>query len=435
MDHTESTLAGKLASPLRIPECVADVGVHKSVLEDLATKTLYLAGPSSISQLAQQIRLPFTVVDELFRWLRKEQLCEVTGTDSVGFPNLAISTQGRARAIELLSLNRYVGPAPVSLRSYIQQARAQSVRHIVVREPDVERAFADLVLDKKILTQIGTAVNSGGTIFLYGSTGSGKTSIAETMGQLFAQDRVWIPYAVEVDGQFIVVYDPLIHRSVPENEGLAKRDARWVLCERPTVMVGGELTVEMLDLEYNPATKFYVAPAQMKANNGILIIDDFGRQRIRPEDLLNRWVVPLDRRVDFLTLAGGKKIEIPFELIVVFSTNLDPAALMDAAFLRRITSKIKLNVVTPQDFHEIFRRVCGRSGLEYSSEPVDEAIQMIVAKFNEPLRACYPRDIANQICWAARYEGKDPVLDHDSVKRAVHNYFLSAADDSGAPQS
>jgi predicted ATPase with chaperone activity len=325
-----------------------------------------------------------------------------------------------------LSLNQYAGPAPVSLQSYVEQARAQSVRHIEVHEPDIERAFAHLVLNKNTLRQIGTAINSGGSIFLYGSTGAGKTTIAETLSQVFAHDRVWIPYAVEIDGQIIVVYDPLIHRSVPAADS-PKCDARWVLCQRPTVMVGGELTIEMLDLEFNPATKFYVAPAQMKANNGVLIIDDFGRQRIRPEELLNRWVVPLDRRVDFLTLAGGKKIEIPFELIVVFSTNLNPATLADAAFLRRIPTKIKLTEVTLEEFKEIFRRICAQNGLQYRAEIVDEVAQIISNKYNEPLRACYPRDIVNQICWAARYEGKQPRLERDTVLRAAEAYFLSAS--------
>ena len=426
MDNTDTTSTESLPLPLRIPESVADLDVRRSFLEELVIKILYLAGSSSLSRLADQIRLPFTVVEELSRRLRKDQLCEVTGTDPVGFPNLAITSQGRSRALDLLSLNQYAGPAPVSLQSYVEQARAQSVRHIEVHEPDIKRAFAHLVLNEKTLRQIGTAINSGGSIFLYGSTGAGKTTIAETLSQVFAQDRVWIPYAVEVDGQIIVVYDPLIHKSVPAEES-PKGDARWVLCQRPTVMVGGELTIQMLDLEFNPATKFYVGPAQMKANNGILIIDDFGRQRMRPEELLNRWVVPLDRRVDFLTLAGGKKIEIPFELIVVFSTNLDPATLADAAFLRRIPTKIKLNEVTPQEFREIFRRTCEQNGLDYNAETVDEVAQIITSKFNEPLRACYPKDIVNQICWAARYEGKKPRLERGTVVRAAEAYFLSAA--------
>jgi predicted ATPase with chaperone activity len=332
--------------------------------------------------------------------------------------------------LELLALNQYSGPAPVSLQNYILQVRAQSVRHIEVHEPDIERGFADMVLDRKILRQIGTAVNSGGSIFIYGPTGAGKTSIAERLPLVFQLDRVWIPYAIEVDGQIIAAYDPLIHRPVADPE-LQKNDSRWILCQRPTVMVGGELTIEMLDLEFNPVTKFYVAPAQMKANNGVLIIDDFGRQRLKPEELLNRWVVPLDRRVDFLTLAGGKKIEIPFELIVVFATNMDPSELVDAAFLRRIQTKIRLSMVTPEEFQEIFRRVCAQNGLDYHAEIVEDVIKTISFKFKEPLRACYPRDIVSQICWAARYEGKSPRLERENVTRAMDAYFISTPERIG----
>ena len=255
--------------PLQVPESVNDVGVRRSVLEELALKILYLEGPLSLGRLAEQIHLTSGVVEELYRRLRKEQLCEVTRTDSLGFPDLAITSQGRARALELLALNQYSGPAPVSLQNYIQQVRAQSVRHIEVHEPDIERGFADMVLDRKILRQIGTAVNSGGSIFIYGPTGAGKTSIAERLPLVFQQDRVWIPYAIEVDGQIIAVYDPLIHRPVADPE-LLKSDTRWILCQRPTVMVGGELTIEMLDLEFNPVTKFYVAPAQMSSDDSNL---------------------------------------------------------------------------------------------------------------------------------------------------------------------
>jgi predicted ATPase with chaperone activity len=245
--------------------------------------------------------------------------------------------------LERQSQRQYAGPAPVSLESYVRQVRQQSVRNVEVHPPAMRSAFAHLMLDDQTLTQLGTALNSGGSIFLYGPTGAGKTTIAEALPRVLADDRVWIPYAVEIDGQIITVHDPLIHRDI-QSPVATSHDPRWVLCHRPTVVVGGELTIEMLDLQFNPVTKFYAAPGQMKANNGVLIIDDFGRQRVRPEELLNRWVVPLDRRIDFLTLAGGKKIEIPFELFVVFATNMDPAELVDTAFLRRIQTKVKIDV-------------------------------------------------------------------------------------------
>ena len=263
------------------------------------------------------------------------------------------------------------------------------------------------MLDVRILNQLGTAVLSGRALFLYGPTGTGKTTIAETLTRLFDNDPIWLPYAVEVDGQIITVYDS---GSAPE-AGAAPapdQDGRWVLCRRPRVMVGGELTIEMLDLQFNPSTKFYTGPVQMKANNGLLIVDDFGRQRVSPEELLNRWVVPLDRRIDFLTLAGGKKIEIPFDLFVVFATNLDPAKMVDEAFLRRIQTKIKVDFVTPEQFREIFRRVCVQFNLKYDPAVADELIRMIGMEYKEPLRACYPRDILQQILWSSQYLQKAP---------------------------
>jgi len=425
MGHPDAVEAEKNLLPETplAPETVNEVGVRRSVLEDLALKTLYVAGSSSQSELAKMMRLTLRVGDELFRRLRYDQLCEVTGT--VGdVPVLAITSRGRSRALELLSHNQYVGPAPVSLESYIQRVREQSVRDVEVHPPDMQRAFADVVLDSDMLRKLGAALNSGTSIFLYGPSGSGKTTIAAALSRVLALDQVWIPAAVEVDGQIISLYDPLVHTKV--TDGVAPFfDERWILCRRPAVLVGGELTIDMLELQLNPITKFYAAPAQMKANNGVLIIDDFGRQRLTPEELLNRWVVPLDRRIDFLTLAGGKKVEIPFELFVVFATNLLPATLADPAFLRRIQTKIKVGTVSSQNFHEIFRRVCSGFGLQYDAGIVDELIHVIQDKLKEPLRACHPRDLVNQIRWAASYEEREPRLDREALLRAADSYFVS----------
>jgi hypothetical protein len=250
--------------------------------------------------------------------------------------------------------------------------------------------------------------------------------MAAALSRVLAEDAVWIPHAVEVDGQVITVFDPAIHRRAPESEP-ESRDERWVMCHRPTVMVGGELTVDMLDLEFNPLTKFYVGPVQMKANNGVLIIDDFGRQRLRPEELLNRWVVPLDRRIDFLTLAGGKKIEIPFEMLVVFASNMDPYALVDQAFLRRIQTKIKIGSVSDEQFREIFRRYAGEHSVESDPGICDELIGIIRETLKQELRSCHPRDIVNQVIWNARYEGKKPSIDSAALSMAVEAYFLMKA--------
>jgi predicted ATPase with chaperone activity len=409
------------------PESVADLGVRRSFLEDLALKVLYLTGPLSVSELADRLQLGYRATDEIFRRMRKGLLCEVTGV-AQGSPNLAITSQGRQRALELLALNQYAGPAPVSLSSYVQQVRQQSVRKVAIHPADLQRAFGHLVLDPKITSQLGSALNSGTSIFLYGPTGSGKTTIAESLSRVFASDKIWIPYAVEIDGEVIVVYDPVIHKPVPD-PGAEIADRRWVLCYRPTVLVGGELTIEMLDLQFNTVAKFYEGPTQMKANNGVLIVDDFGRQRLRPDELLNRWVVPLDRRIDFLTLASGKKIEIPFDMFVVFATNMSPGKLVDAAFLRRIQTKIRIGNISAPQFHEIFRRIAEAGKLQYERRVVDELIHIIQDSLNEPLRACQPRDILSHIQWAAKYEGIPMRIDPTTIQRAVEAYFLPAEKD------
>lgn len=412
-----------LSKPPATPETVEETGIPKTFLEQLLLKILYLSGPFTMYDWAEHARLSPLIVDEIFRRLRSEQLCEVVGM--VGdVRRVAISSHGRERAMEAMALNHYAGPAPVSQESYSKQVRLQSMRHVQVHAAEMQQALAHLVLDDRTLTQLGTALNSGGSIFLYGPTGAGKTTIAESLPRVLADDGVWIPHAVEVDGQTITVYDPLVHKKLDSGKD-PNADPRWVYCQRPSVVVGGELTIEMLDLQLNPLTKFYTAPGQMKANNGVLIIDDFGRQRVRPDELLNRWVVPLDRKIDFLTLAGGKKVEIPFELLVVFATNMDPAALVDAAFLRRIQTKINISMSSEEQFHEIFRRVC--KGAELTCDPalVDELMDVLKNRLNEPLRPCYPRDLVNQILWAARYRGEKPKLNRDSLITAVQSYFVS----------
>jgi predicted ATPase with chaperone activity len=409
--------------PAHKPQTVAELDVRQAVLEDLALKILYLTGSMSISELADKTRLSYEVAKELAYQLRTELFCQVTGMNA-NIPQISITSQGRTRAMELLTNNHYTGPAPVSLQSYVEQTRKQSVRKVEVHAEEVQRAFAHLVISKDKLRQFGTALNSGSSIFLYGPPGTGKTTVAETLSRVIAEDEVWIPYALEVDGQIITIFDPAIHKQTKESKS-TNRDGRWVLCQRPAVLVGGELTAEMLDLQLNPVTKFYVAPAQMKANNGVLIIDDFGRQRIRPEDLLNRWVVPLDRRIDFLALAGGKKIEVPFEMLVVFASNMDPAELVDACFLRRIQTKIQIGTMSDDQFCEIFRRVAEDSGVGYDPDIPKYLIAFIRDALKQELRQCYPRDLVNQVLWAARYEGKKPHISHESIAHAVDAYFLA----------
>jgi MoxR-like ATPase len=409
------------SGPERRPESVSELDVRQSVPEDLLLKTVYLSGSLSILELCEKLRLSFAVTNELLGRLRVDSLCMVTG--ATGFvAQIAITSQGRLRAAELLAQNQYWGAAPVSLENYVEQVRKQSVQRVEVRAAQVNRAFAHLVIDRETLNRFGTALNSGSSILLYGPAGVGKTTMAEVLSRVIAEGEVWIPYAVEVEGQIITVYDPSIHRRVEDMEP-GNHDTRWVLCKRPAVLVGGELTTEMLDLQFNPVSKFYAGPAQLKANNGVLIIDDFERQRIRPEELLNRWIVPLDRRIDFLTLIGGKKIEVPFEMLVVFASNIEPEKLVDPSFLRRIQTKIKIGEVSDEQFCEIFRRVASDMQVPFDSEIPGDLIDFVHRTLGQELRSCYPRDILNQVCWAARYENKRPYLDRAALTRAVDAYF------------
>ena len=405
------------------PNTIEEVGISRKMLEDLALKTLFMNGELALNELAGSMHVSVGVVDELFQRLRREQLCQVTGM--VGsIHRIAPTGEGKARALELLAVNQYAGPAPVRFADYVACVRQQSVRGLDLRPEQLAAAFEHLVLDGQTLTQLGTAFVSGKALFLFGPPGSGKTTVAENLSRLFQSDTIRVPYAVEIDGQIVTVFDPNVHVPVEHGAQEPSGDERWVLCRRPSVIVGGELTIEMMDLQINPVTKYYAAPLQMKANNGLLIIDDFGRQRVRPEELLNRWVVPLDRSLDFFTLVGGKKVEVPFDVIVVFATNLDPAAFVDEAFLRRIQTKIRLGDVSAAQFHEISRRMCRQSGVTYDSGMIDHLITLITQELHQPLRACHPRDIIDQISWAARYEQRAPELTETTVANACRNYFL-----------
>ncbi len=406
------------------PQTVEESGIKRGLIEDLALKAFYLQGELALRELAAYMHVSLGIIKEIFDYLRKEQFVEVKGMAAGDF-RVTTTTLGKERAIALLLQNQYTGAVPVSFRDYTARVRSQSVRDFAVKPEEMAQAFESLVLSERILNQIGTAVVSGTSIFLYGGTGTGKTAIAELMPLIY-HDRVWIPHAVEVDGQIIAIFDPIVHETI-EDSLHTLHDERWVLCKRPRVLVGGELTFEMLDLQFNPVAKFYSAPVQMKANNGVLIVDDFGRQRIRPEELLNRWILPLDRRIDFLTLAGGRKLEIPFDLFVVFATNIHPTDLADEAFLRRIHNKIRVEPMDNDSFKEIFRRLCAQHGLAHDPAVVDYLIDVLTRDFNQPLRACYARDVINQIRWGAQYERRDPEINKNSVLQACKNYFLTPA--------
>ena len=406
---------------LMVPHQVQRTGVRKGLLEDLALKLLYLHGEMSLLELSERTCLSLGVIEEIFQFFRKEQLCEVKRM-TAGSHVIVASTQGKLRAAELLAVSQYVGPAPVSLADYTMRVGMQSVQQITLKPADVSRAFYQLVLDQDMLTRLGTALVSGTAMFLHGPSGTGKTSIAATIPAVY-NDNVWIPHAVVVDSQIVSVFDPGVHQQNTAATA-SESDKRWVLCRRPCVIAGGELSAEMLDLQFNPISKFYTAPLQMKANNGVLVLDDFGRQRMRPDELLNRWMTPLDRRVDFLTLPGGRKFEVPFDLFVVFATNLDPNQLADDAFLRRIPNKIAVDQATPEQFVEIFRRECQVRLLSCDDGVPEHLVEYLAKELKQPLSQCHPRDLINQIFWAARYAGLEPHLTREAVEDACRAHFL-----------
>jgi DNA polymerase III delta prime subunit len=342
-----------------------------------------------------------------------------------GTHRIVASEEGRHRAASLLSLNQYAGPAPVSSKDYSARVRTQSIQNVRIGSKDLQPAFQDLVLSPDLLLRVGTAVVSGTSMFLYGPPGTGKTSLAMRLPSVYS-DSVWIPYAVEVEDQIITVFDPGVHQRTPGGEP-EETDRRWVLCRRPCVITGGELSLETLDVQYNPIQRYSAAPAQMKANNGVLVLDDFGRQRARPQELLNRWMTALGMRVEFLTLPGGQKFEIPFDVMVVFATNIEPNELGDEAFLRRIPNKVLVDYANEDQFKDIFMREVSAASRKIHVDPkdLDFLVNHITNDLKKPLCHCYARDILNQIFWASNYLQAKPEFNEDLARWACSNYFVT----------
>jgi predicted ATPase with chaperone activity len=326
---------------------------------------------------------------------------------------------GRTQATARNEVCQYVGPTPVSLRQYHEVVQAQTAHPHLSRE-SLRKAFSDLVLPDGLLDQLGPSLIGHQSLFLYGGTGNGKTSIAERILRIFS-DHVLVPYTIEVDGHIVTIFDPVVHRQVPCGDDLL--DPRWALCERPCITVGGELCAQMLELQLDESTRVFISPCQLKANNGILIIDDFGRQVLSPRELLNRWIVPLDRRVDYLTLASGMKFQVPFELMVVFSTNLDPHELADEAFLRRIQTKVLVDNVSNDIFDQIFARTMQHHQVPFEAGAAEYLRERCLAGGATALRACYPIDIYRLVRAISEYEGRPVRMTRANIDRAVALYF------------
>ena len=441
---TMNASAAQQASQTFVPPAITkldDTGLSSLWLQDLTLKILYYQGNLSGFKVAEEIALPFAgVTDLILEALKREKLVEVKSS-SVGLGEgsyqFAITGAGVARAREALERSQYAGPAPVPIEVYNEAIRRQGKHRITVTSRTMRQLLSQLVISTTTFEQLGPALNSGTSIFMYGPPGNGKTSVARAFGSLILQQNMYIPFALYVDGQVIKLYDTVNHQRAPEDDphsaagtgalrggSAQRRDPRWVHIRRPFIVVGGELTLEGLDLVYNDSHKFYEAPFQVKANGGILLIDDFGRQQVRPRDLLNRWIIPLENRIDFLTLHTGRKLDVPFDVLVVFSTNLPPRDLVDEAFLRRLRHKIEIGDPTYEEYREIFKRVAQSKQVQYSDQGLAYLLQEWYIKRNRKLRASHPRDLCDQIIDIARYMSTEPAMTRELLQRAAASYFV-----------
>ena len=389
-----------------------------SLLRDLILRHLRAHGLSSFRTLSGTMKLSAAIVHSLFEEMRNQQLVHVKGTDGLDY-SFELTEAGRHLAAECTEKCRYVGPTPVSLDEYFQAVQVQAAT-VKVNRAKLREAFADLVVSDLLLDQLGPALVSQQSLFLYGPTGNGKSSCSERLTRVY-RDSVVVPYALEVDGQIITIYDPGVHRRLMiENSDL---DPRWVECQRPYITAGGELVSSMLDLCFDDVSGTYIAPLQVKANNGILVIDDFGRQAISPRELLNRWIVPLDRRLDYLSLGYGLKFEVPFEVMVIFCTNLNPTDLTDEAFLRRIPNKVYIGNIDDQTFDLILERESAKQGIACNADTALSLRTLCRLHGGGYLRACYPADICRILHSISAYEERAVEATKTELERAVMLYF------------
>ena len=414
------------------PRTLAETGISGDSVTALLLKTLY-TGELSGRELAESVAIPYAILEDLVEHVRVEQLIEVrsaSGTGTAGY-RYALTDRGRHRALQYFETSGYVGPAPVPLQQYVRYIKRLSQEETLIDQQRVASGFTGLIVKDEMLAQLGPAISARRAMFLYGPPGNGKSAMGAGIGRVLG-GAVYVPHALDIDGQIVTLFDAVNHVPRPlEMESQLIRpatatDRRWVRIERPVITVGGELTLEALDLRFNPLSRFYEAPVQLKANGGVLLVDDFGRQRVPANELLNRWIVPLEAQIDFLTLHTGRKFEVPFDVFIVFATNLEPRSLADEAFLRRIPYKVNALNPTLEQFSEIFQLVCSEHNLTFDQKFVEHLCREVYDAKGLEMRGCHPRDLIKQIVTLCRYRQRSPELTTALLDEVCRTYFLDA---------
>jgi len=414
----------------REPVSLRDAGLDESLVESLICKTLLAVGNESGRGIAKRLCLPFAPIEGTLKHLRGSQILVHSGSAPLNDYYYTLTENGRERARAMSRNSAYVGPAPVPLEDYILSVEAQTIRAEAPRRSRLEQAFEGISVEADVINCLGPAINSGAGLFLYGAPGNGKSTIARRITRCFGQ-HIWIPRILEDDGQLIKLFDEACHeiRSEEDEDHLVDTevDRRWVQIRRPTVVVGGEMRMENLELRHDPRANVCEAPLQLKANCGCFLIDYFGRQRVDPTELLNRWIIPLENRHDFLTLPTGKKIQVPFDQLIIFSTNLDPTELADEAFLRRIPYKVEVGDPSESEFHKLFESYARSLRCPYRRDAVDHLIENHYRPNDRPLRRCQPRDLLNQVANFCRYNGLPMEMREYYLDRVAASYFTAVS--------
>jgi hypothetical protein len=409
------------------PRTIAETGLMVPFVEDHLLRLLYFELQMTGAELAATCGVPYTVIQPLINGLNRDHMVEVVGQASPAEPGYrySLAPKGRARVAEALNRTWYHGPLPVPLDQYVAGVKAQSMGEMDFHREHLREAFSDLVLSNGLLDRLGPAINTNASIFLHGAPGNGKTVIAERIARMIG-GAIFIPYAFEVDGSIVLLYDFLNHRPVDEPD-VPRYDARWLRVARPAIIASSELTLASLDLVRNETGKFYEAPPQMKSNGGTFLIDDFGRQQVRPAELLNRWIIPLERRIDYMTLQTGKKFEVPFDTFLLISTNLDPSTMADEAFQRRVPFRIPVHDPDEAQFEELFRSVCAARNVTFDAGALEWLLDTWFRPSNRPKRFVQPRNLISQVVAISKYLGREPAMEPELLDRACQNYFELAS--------